>query len=222
MTTYVLVHGAWHGPWCWDLVGPALVGYGHSVLAPELPLTGMRANLAKLESVIEQVEGPYVLCGHSGAGHLLTGLGPRLEMCERLVYISGILLDFAGQSIPNRRSTLIDDALQMDGDVVRVRPEAAVDLFYGDCSPELALTAVSRLRPTSLHGECPPPDQPGWQIASSTYVVCTEDRSIHPDDQREMAAERASTIIEWPSGHVPQLSRPADVIALLLESSGSA
>ncbi len=53
-----------------------------------------------------------------------------------------------------------------------------------------------------------------WRRQPSTYVVCTDERAVHPDLQRAMA-ELAATRMEWPGGHYPALVRPAEVADLI-------
>jgi pimeloyl-ACP methyl ester carboxylesterase len=72
------------------------------------------------------------------------------------------------------------------------------------------------------------PDAIAWRSVPSTYVVCTEDRAVHPALQRALAA-RATRAVEWACGHGPAATRPEAVAELIAErvaavgqSSGSA
>ena len=80
MATIVLVHGAWHGSWCWQRVAPLLEKRGLAVRTVDLPSVGARpgagtdlsADAAALEAVIESVAGPVILCGHSYGGMVIS------------------------------------------------------------------------------------------------------------------------------------------------------
>jgi pimeloyl-ACP methyl ester carboxylesterase len=54
-----------------------------------------------------------------------------------------------------------------------------------------------------------------WLEVPTTYVVCAQDQALHPDLQRHLADRAGSSVVEWPTGHFPQLSRPDLVIDLL-------
>ena len=71
MTTMVLVHGAFHGAWCWEPVRSVLDEQGIPNLAPELPLTGLEADAGAVRALLDAVEGPVVLCGHSYGGMVI-------------------------------------------------------------------------------------------------------------------------------------------------------
>ena len=89
MATFVLIHGAWHGGWCWKVVAPALRRAGHEVYAPSLTGLGERKHLASpaidLETHIQDVVGllemedlrDVVLVGHSYGGMVITGAADR-------------------------------------------------------------------------------------------------------------------------------------------------
>jgi pimeloyl-ACP methyl ester carboxylesterase len=103
-TTFVLVHGAWHGGWCWRRVVPILRGAGHDVYTPSLTGLGDRAHLSRPEinldahiqdivTLIEMEElDDIVLVGHSYAGMVVTGVADRVpSKIRRLVYLDAFL-----------------------------------------------------------------------------------------------------------------------------------
>jgi pimeloyl-ACP methyl ester carboxylesterase len=104
MTAVILVHGAWHGSWCWDKVAPILKANGLEVYAPCLSGTGERAIEAAdsigLETHIGEIAGligysglqDVLLVGHSLAGMIITGVADRMPGCLRgLIYIDAEL-----------------------------------------------------------------------------------------------------------------------------------
>jgi pimeloyl-ACP methyl ester carboxylesterase len=111
MSTYVLVHGAWHGSWCWKRVRAALQAQGHDVFTPTLTGVGERAHLlspeVNLETHIDDVVNlirwedlsDVVLCGHSYGGAVISGAADRIAArIGALVYLDAFLLE-NGQSV---------------------------------------------------------------------------------------------------------------------------
>jgi pimeloyl-ACP methyl ester carboxylesterase len=104
MTTFVLVHGGWHGGWCWRRVAPLLRAAGHEVHTPTLSGLGERAHLAgpdtglatHVEDVVARLEmedlHDVVLVGHSSGGAIITGVAQRAAEClAALVYLDAFM-----------------------------------------------------------------------------------------------------------------------------------
>src|SRR5262245_64336135 len=108
MAAFGLVHGAWHGAWCWTRVLPTLRGAGHAVHAITLTGSGERAHLLHrgitLETHVGDVIGTItceeldevVLVGHSYAGLVITGAADRLvarqpSLLKHLVYVDAVV-----------------------------------------------------------------------------------------------------------------------------------
>src|SRR6202012_3413024 len=80
MTAFVLVHGAWHGSWCWDLLIPQLRQLGHETVAADLPIGDPAASFDDYaDLVVEAAEGhdDIVVVGHSWAGQVIPIVAPR-------------------------------------------------------------------------------------------------------------------------------------------------
>jgi pimeloyl-ACP methyl ester carboxylesterase len=102
MATFVLVHGSWHGAWCWHRVVPELEALGHRVLAPDLPGHGddatapaqltLKAYAECVATVICSATEPVVLVGHSFAGIVISQVAELVpERISRLVYLTAFL-----------------------------------------------------------------------------------------------------------------------------------
>jgi len=99
---FVLIHGAWHGGWCWDGVIDILEKLGHTAEAPTLPGNAKgddRSNITfdsyvqKIENVIEKQPEPVILVGHSSAGFLLQSAAPKVpDRIERLIFHNAAIL----------------------------------------------------------------------------------------------------------------------------------
>ena len=105
MSTFVLVHGAWHGSWCWKRVRKALQAQGHDVFTPTLTGVGERSHLltrqVNLETHIDDVTNlirweelsDVVLCGHSYGGCVIGGVADRVpDRIGALVYLDAFIL----------------------------------------------------------------------------------------------------------------------------------
>jgi len=216
----VLVHGLWHGSWAWDGVRGRLESLGVPSAAVELPMTGLEDDVAATVATLDRFGKPAVLVGHSYGGAVVTAAGEHPHVTH-LLYLAAFALaegESVGRALPDRDipATGLGEALRFSGDgqEVSVDPALAVDLFYADAPAVAAAAAVARLRPVQRAVFRGVPAAIGWRHRPSTYVVCADDRTVHPDLQRAMA-ERATTRLEWPGGHSPVLTRPAQVADLI-------
>lgn len=212
----LLVHGAWHGAWCWDLVATGLCDLGISASAIGLHRGGHAADVAATTDLLAALDGPVIACAHSLGGRVVTDL--PAERLGGLVYIAASIPDSNDAESMTPPTTALREAMETSEDgFITVAPRAVRDLFYADCETSLAEMAISRLRPQASNSfAAPPPSFPAWKSVTSTYVVCDQDRAIAAEDQ-ERAATRATSVVHWPTGHSPFLSRPDLVVALIAE-----
>lgn len=222
MRTIVLVHGAWHGPWCWAPVLARLDEAGVPAVAVELALRDLHDDAAIVRSTLDGIDGPVLLVGHSYGGMVITEAGVHPAV-EHLVYLAafavdegetpiGLVLDHDGDE------TELGPAIVMhDDDTNTLDPALVGSAMYGDCSPVDVDRAISLLRPQGGQTLAQPVDAVAWRTRPSTYVVCGADRGVPPSLQRELAARLPdAAVVEWPeSSHSPFFSRPADVAELL-------
>ncbi len=223
MTTVVLVHGAFHDGWCWELVRSALDERGVPNLALDLPFTGLDGDAGAVQALLDAIEGPVVLCGHSYGGMVISQAASGRDDVDHLVYLCAVQVAEPGEVAATFKPTLLMEHLVHDEGVTSVDADYAAECFYHDCDAALAASAVDRLRPMA-NGIGPAPDaepvRAAWMDIPSTYVVCTDDRTVHPDTQREMATH-ADAVVEWHTSHSPMLSRP-DLVADLLADLAAA
>ena len=233
--TIVLVHGAWHGAWCWDLVQAHLGSAGVDVVAVDLPghganhepLADLHGDAATVRSTLDSLDGPTVLVGHSYGGAVITEAGAH-DRVAHLVYIAAFNLAH-GESVGDAaadeaRAARIDHSGRPDlgatltshdgGVSTTVAAELAGPVFYNDCAPELAAWATARLGRQRMANFSDQPNAVAWQDRPSTYLICGDDNAVHPDLQR-LLARRAATSIEWTTGHSPFLSQPLQLSELL-------
>jgi pimeloyl-ACP methyl ester carboxylesterase len=214
----VLVHGAWHGAWCWDPVVQRLEGC--DVVAVDLPtMAHADATFADDAAAVRAaIDGePTVLCGHSYGGLVIGAAADRSEV-EHCVFLCAFALE-EGEPLAGVASPL-QSAMRFEGATTSIDPALANEAFYGDVHPDLAASAITRLRPMALGATAEPRGVGAWRTKPSTYVVCTDDQSIEVAAQRTMAA-RCTDAVEWECSHSPMLSKPDEVAALLRRVAGA-
>ena len=220
MTTYALVHGGWHGGWCWQFVQAELESRGHGSVAPDLPITDPRAGAeAYAAAVLAALPAEEVVLVAHSLGGLVAPLVATAAPVRKVVYLAAMLPEpgrsvddraRAGQRMTRRgigRGQVVND----DGST-SFRPDGAVELFYPDSPPERAARAVARLRPQHWRITAEPSPVPAATGTPATYVLCTDDRIIDTDWARSAVPE----LVELPGDHSPFLSRPAELAELLV------
>jgi hypothetical protein len=220
MTTFVLVHGGFHGAWCWDLLRSDLEDLGFDSVAVDLPITDATAGNAAYAEVVRaalsEIDDDIVTVGHSQGGLTLPLLGD-LPAVRRLVFLH------AGVPTPGRPFVEYlaehPDFLQLPPDLPRdeaerlVMPEdVARDIFYHDCGDDVAGAAVGRLRHQALTPWVEPCPISRWPQVPCSYVVAAQDRAINPKGCWRLAASRPEfSVSEVDAGHFSFLSQPRHI-----------
>ena len=216
MKSILLVHGAWHGAWCWNLVEKELKNKGVDVRSLDLPFTGVNDDIASVSNALKDIDNQVILLGHSYGGIVISSAAEAKENVDQLIYLSAILLE------PGESMQLDGSKIQIDVDanlISEVKKSSAIPAFYGDVDPKLAKTSIELLRPFPIVSGSQGIGE-AWREKHSTYIVCQEDKAIPPELQYVMA-KKADRIIEWQCGHSPFLSKPKLAIELLLNLASS-
>ncbi len=230
MSTFVLVHGAWHGSWCWERVSPLLRRMGHSVVAPDLPAHGAdttpwwRVTLGsyarRVCDAARATGGRAIAVGHSMGGIVITEAAAREPaLFSGLVYLCAFVPQ-PGESLMSlgRRDSGARIAVAMQRGLTRttIDPPRAAEVFYQRCTSSDASAATPRLvsepnlpllqGASAPRGEAPP----------RGYIECTEDRAISIAHQRFMR-ERAGIahVATLATDHSPFYSAPRELAAAL-------
>lgn len=213
--TFLLVHGSWHGAWCWDLLRAALDADGWRSHAVDLPSVhaarpaGMLDDAEAIRDALRRIEGPVVVIAHSYGGVPATEAVAGAANVVRVVYLAGFQLD-AGESMFTFLGTPVPD----DGTGQAPPFEDARHALFADVPEALADRAVARLRPQSVRSFTERVTAAGWRTVPSSYVVCDDDLTLEPARQRALAT-RADSVHRLPSGHSPFLSMPGQLATLL-------
>ena len=230
MTTYVLVHGAWHGGWCWSRVGRALKASGNDVYSPTLTGLGERAHLASreinLETHIADVLGVIVeedltnivLVGHSYGGIVVTAVADRAaQRIARLVYLDAVvprdsqcLLD----CVSPQTKAHFEEQARIGGEGWRIPVTVATAQFLGLKREEDLRWVVPKLKPHPIRTFR---DAVRLDSKSSpmprTYINCIGDKP--PGQPKSMQAEGIADYHELRTGHDAMVSAPQGVVELL-------
>jgi pimeloyl-ACP methyl ester carboxylesterase len=223
---FVLVHGSYHGAWCWDLLVPELERLGHRAIAVDLPISEPNAGGQDYADAVVDASARLaepIVIGHSMSG-LVIPLVPAARPVRRLVFLAAFL-PIPGVSInAQRASGPIDGTTppttaewtSLGDDVWMVGPNTARELFFHDASPEIAAWAAARLRPQGYHVMNEPSPLRRWPDVPVDVIACRDDRAINPEWVRTSARERLGVdAVEIDGGHSPFLTRPAELAALL-------
>lgn len=221
MTRVLLVHGAFHGAWCWSKFLPELADRRLDAEAVELPFTGPADDRQVVKDAIARMSAdgePVVVMGHSLGGGIITAAGSG---AAHLVYLAALMSDQGEDT--NIGETPGMAAFRSDEERAWIDPALATTAFYHRCSEVDAAWATGQLRPMPLTSLLAPMDEPAaWRDVPSTYVLCTDDQIVSPVNQREMAGH-AGELIELDTDHSPFLSCPgelADVVAGIVARVG--
>ncbi|MGK2851984.1 MAG: alpha/beta fold hydrolase [Candidatus Limnocylindrales bacterium] len=225
-----LVHGSYHGAWCWDFLRPELERLGHRVATVDLPISdpthGAADYAAAVEAAIDGALGPAsvpVVVGHSMAGLIIPVVASHRPVA-RLVFLAAFL-PVPGRSANDQRAhERIDGQLppkiaqwtDLGDDVWMVGPRTATELFYHDAPAAVARWATQRLRPQSYRilQEVTPLE--AWPDVERSSIVCRDDRAINPVWVRAASKDRLGVEpIELEGGHSPFLTRPADLARII-------
>jgi pimeloyl-ACP methyl ester carboxylesterase len=222
---YVLVHGAWGGAWCWDEVTTHLNHRGITWRAVDLPsseLDGdpdsdLAADAAVVIETAKALNCPVVLVGHSYGGAVITEAAPQVPKLSGLFYIAATVPD-VGQSHSDtmrlvKVRTEMDDAIHVDGAIVRLDVDVAAAALYQECTPELRDWAKSLLSTQTLASFRGKRTATSVKV-TSRYLRCRHDHALDPSLQ-ELVSKRCDEVVEIESDHSPFLSHSGQLVDIL-------
>jgi len=231
MSAYVLVHGAFHGGWCWRRVVPLLRSAGHEVYTPTLTGLGERAHLAcpevSLATHIEDVSAlleyedltNVILVGHSYSGMVIAGVAERLpERIGCLVYLDAFVPE-DGQSLADIKGRDGIESMRRQalssGEGWKIPPPSS---RYFDVADEADVRwADARLTPQPIRTFEEPLrlSNPKARLIPSAYIVCTRQQ----DGFERVAARMKSRgwqCFEIATGHDAMITAPRELAGILL------
>lgn len=234
MSVFVLVHGAWHGSWCWKRVRRSLQSRGHEVFTPTLTGIAERSHLltpqVDLETHINDVANlilweeldDVVLCGHSYGGCVISGVGDRVaDRISALVYLDAFILE-DGQGLHDTIPTEVRDGqLELtrnagEGWKVPPIPAEAFNVNVNDrewvnrqCTMQPLATFQQRIRLTGAID----------RIRNLTFILANDWSPSPFPPFYEFARARGWNTLTINSGHDAMLDQPEELTAQLLAAS---
>ena len=230
-TTFVLVHGAWHGGWCWIKVARLLTDAAHVVYTPTLTGLGERAHLARpeidLETHIEDVVAVLeaeelrnvVLVGHSYAGMVISGVAGRVpNRIASLVYLDAFVPE-PGRSLLSyqapERAEAIRSSAAREGEGWRVPPFPPQR--FGVTSVRDTEWLLRRLVPQPLRTfDQPLPAVPATKMSRS-YIYCSSPATGTFDQFAEaLRDDRKWRFHDVKTGHDAMVTAPGEIAKILM------
>lgn len=243
--TYILVHGGWHGAWCWKKVVPMLEAKGNRVVAIDLPGHGddktppasvtLDDYVKKVVSLANTQTGPVILVGHSSSGLVIAQAAEELgnQKVAKLVFLDAFMprngesvFSIAGKVEEQFRAAGKSESgpkvvqsliLSDDKKTSTVDPNRIGQLFYHDCSADDVAFAKAHMGPQSMACLATPVNLTEARYGSipKVYILCTQAK----DMDKSIMAENVPTqkLYTLASSHSPFFSMPQKLVAILIE-----
>jgi pimeloyl-ACP methyl ester carboxylesterase len=238
MSTYVLIHGSWHGAWCWYKIIPLLEQAGHQVIALDLPGHGrdwtaprevsLQRYVERVCNVLDAQAEPVILVGHSRGGIVISQTAEhRSDKIRTLVYLAAFL-------IPNGETLMTTahsdpDSLINSNTVVNqeqgstmLKAEAFRDALYGDCSQEDIVLATALLTPEPTAPSATPLSlsEEHFGRIPRVYIETLQDKGVTLALQKKMyTVSPCQQIISMDTSHSPFLSQSQQLASHLTSLS---
>jgi pimeloyl-ACP methyl ester carboxylesterase len=232
MSTYVLVHGAWHGSWCWKRVRKALQGLGHEVFTPALTGIGERSHLLSpyinLDTHIDDIVNlmqwedlsDVVLCGHSYGGAVISGVADRIpDRIGALVYLDAFVLK-NGQCLhdtlpPDQKIMQMESTLR-DGEGWKVPPIPA-EVFNVNAADRAWVDRQCTMQPLATFQQAIKLSGKASGIRNLTFVLATGFADSPFPQFFEAAKAQDWKTLTMASGHDVMLDLPEELTRVLDE-----
>jgi pimeloyl-ACP methyl ester carboxylesterase len=221
----VLLHGAFADGSSWGKVIAILQAKGYNVTAVQLPLTALEADVAATRRTLAQQKGPVILVGHSWAGVVITEAGTDPKVAG-LVYVAAFAPDRdeavgelgkAYPPPPALAAPIVDEQGFMS-----LPTDAVVKHFASDLPANEARVLAATQRPINVSAFGARVSGVAWKTKPSWYIVSKLDGAIAPEEERFFATRMKATTTELNASHVPMLSQPKAVAAVIVDAATKA
>jgi pimeloyl-ACP methyl ester carboxylesterase len=226
-------HGAFTDASSWTSVVKKLLKHGHRVVAPPVPLRGLASDAAYLRSVLDSIEGPVVLVGHSYGGSVISRAAVGAAHVKALVYIAAFVPDvgesaaeltdkFPGSSLSR---TTVTQKYPLtgggQGDELLIRQDLFHRQFAAGIPRVTADTLAVGQRPITVAALQEPATAAAWKKLPTWYLIATEDRNIPPAAQRWMATRAKARTVAVHAPHAVAVSDPRAVTDIIRNAARS-
>ncbi|NTF44933.1 alpha/beta fold hydrolase [Rhizobium rhizogenes] len=220
----VIVHGALADGSGWRKTTEILEKHGFKVSIVQEPITSLADDVAATNRVLDLQSGPSLLVGHSYGGMVITEAGNRPDVAG-LVYVAAFQPD-KGESLISLASSKPAGSMNIretkDGQYLYLDPATFAADFAADLPKDEAdFLAKSQVFAAKAAFTAKIND-PAWRIKKSWSIVATQDRSINPELERDMAKRAGSDVTEIKSSHAVFASQPEKVAAVIEKAARDA
>ncbi len=231
--TFVLVHGAWHGGWCWQRVAERLRDAGHKVFTPTLTGLGERSHLlapgidiaTHITDVVNVMKwerlADVVLCGHSYGGFVISGVAEQMAAAIRSIVFLDAFVPNSGDTTQSLTSAAMQDAIRaaLASGALGMAPRPAA--FFGVNEADQAwVDSLCTRQPIGTFTHKIALTGAREKIARKTYIRAAS--YANPGFDRALAVAKADPswrVHEVASGHDVMVDAPDRLSALLLEAA---
>jgi len=235
MATFVLIHGSWHGAWCWYKIVPRLQAAGHKAVAPDLPAHGrdwrehkhvaLDTYVDRICEILDAQGEPVILVAHSRGGMTVSQAAEeRPDKISKLVYLAAFLIP-NGQRVLEYGQQDNESLIRANLDVNpeegwdMLRREAYRDALYADCSEEDISLCDKLLTPEPLRPTMTPLrlTEQRFGRLPRYYIELLRDRAVSAALQRRMYTQMpCEKVMAIDAGHSAYFSRPDELTRHLL------
>ena len=221
----VLVHGAFADGSSWSKVIGILQAKGYHVTAVQNPLSSLADDVAATQRALALQDGPAILVGHSWAGVVITEAGADPKVAG-LVYVAAFAPD-VGETVgelgknypppPSFSAPIVDPQGFMS-----LPEDSVVKHFASDLPAAEARLVYATQGPVHVSAFSSQVKNAAWKLKPTWYIVGKMDGAIAPDEERFFAKRMKAKTTELDSSHVPMLSKPKEVAAVIIEAAQKA
>lgn len=229
---YLLLHGAWHAKWCWELVLPIFINYGCKIITPDLPGHGddktpfsnitLKTYVDDITRLILSYDNQVTLIGHSMAGIIISQLAENIpEKIEQLIYVAAF--------IPGNNESLLQEARKAKtpgistemvvdekrNEIVLKKTQRVKDLFFNACEKKYVNVAMSRLQSEPFQPFIDPISitEEKFGKIKKLYIECLLDEALRPEDQKRMYSNAKCDVVSIAhADHSPFYSAPLELV----------
>ncbi|MCU7616325.1 alpha/beta hydrolase [Chryseobacterium sp. PBS4-4] len=221
--TIIFVHGLFADGSSWSEVIPTLLATGYDVISVQNPTNSLAEDVAFTKRAIDRAAGPVILIGHSWGGFVITEAGNDPKV-KGLVYVAALAPD-KGETLPGLSATAPATELgkyfaQSNGYMTLTR-EGVQKVFAEDLSPSQQDVVYATQNAANGKVFADTVTEAAWKTKPSWFVVAKSDKSLHPDLQRFFVKRMKAKSIEVDASHVVMISKPKEVLKLILEAANS-
>jgi pimeloyl-ACP methyl ester carboxylesterase len=218
----VLVHGNFADGSGWRSVYDHLIADGYRVAVVQNPTLSLDGDVTATHAVLDRLDGPAVLVGHSYGGAVITEAGNHPNVAA-LVYVTAFAPD-TGESVGSLIAAAPPGAPAppilppVNGFLLLDRDKFAA-AFAADVPEKLAAFMADSQLPAAVDALSGAVTEPAWRSKPSWYLVSTDDHMIPPAAQRAMSERAKAVVTETPGSHAVYVSRPAVVAAVINQAA---